>query len=81
MQLKPKSEHEPPPTNTAYVNNAEKPSFDDDLEKVGSHPGAELDHSEHPKHDQQHISPDAERAVVRKLDWKVRSCFNANHAL
>lgn len=70
MQLKAKIDRDPPPTNMAFVGDAEKASFDDDLEKTGHHPSA---HFQHSAHVQQRASPEAERAVVRKLDWRV-SC-------
>ena len=68
MQLKSKLERDPPPTNTAFAERAEKASFDNDLEKDGSDPDTK---AEPVQHSQQRASPEAERAVVRKLDWRV----------
>lgn len=73
MQLKSKLERDPPPTKTTFLRHAEKASFDNDLEKDGSDPDTKV---EHVQHSQQRASPEAERAVVRKLDWRVRlHCF------
>ena len=63
-----KLERHPPPTNTAYLTEAEKPSLDDDLEKASDALPRESDHVFHP---QLRTNPEAERAVIRKLDWRV----------
>ena len=61
-------EGDPPPTNIAPANHSKETSFDNDMEKFGNGPNIE---PEYPKTQQQRASPEAERAVVRKLDWRV----------
>ena len=66
----PNLEGHPPPTNLAFTDHSEKTSYDNDMEKFGNGPDIGIDYAQ-PQ--QQRASPEAERAVVRKLDWRV--CF------
>lgn len=56
---------DPPPTNVAFANHFEEKPFDNDVEKF-----------EYPPSQQERASPEAERAVVRKLDWRVCLTFH-----
>ena len=59
-----------PPTLTDYVEKSEGSPLEasqDDPEKTGIFMKDNADTGEH----HHHIHPDAERAVVRKLDWRV----------
>ena len=67
--MMPDLEGHPPPTNPALADHLEKTSFDNDMEKFGNR------HDEYPQPQQQRPSSEAERAVVRKLDWRVCLTF------
>ena len=51
---------DPSPTNDAYAEHVEEKIFGNEVEKF-----------EYPPSQQQRANPEAERAVVRKLDWRV----------
>ena len=53
---------DPPPTNAVFADHVEEKIFDNHVEKF-----------EYPPSQQQRANPEAERAVVRKLDWRVGS--------
>lgn len=57
----------PPPTTIDYVEEQTEDRFQSDAEKVIE--GSQVENSvQTPIH---HINPEAEKAVVRKLDWRV----------
>ena len=66
----PSLQKDPPATNFAFANHLEKTSSDNGVEKLA--PGLDVD-LDYPQPQQQRASLEAERAVVRKLDWRV--CF------
>ena len=63
----PNLEGHPPPTNLAFTDHSEKTLYDNDMEKFGNGPDIGIEYA------QQRASLEAERAVVRKLDWRVCS--------
>lgn len=66
----PSLQKDPPVTNFAFANHLEKMSSDNGVEKLATGLDVDLDY---PQPQQQRASLEAERAVVRKLDWRV--CF------
>lgn len=57
----------PPPTTTDYVEEQTGGTFGSDAEKVIE--GSQVENKAQPPN--HHVHPEAERAVVRKLDWRV----------
>ena len=61
-----KLERHPPATKTDFVEDSSEKPTPADVEKVGE--AGLVEDSARPSH---HVHPEAERAVVRKLDWRV----------
>lgn len=67
MGLFTKFARDPPPTTTDSVEEQTGRHFESDAEKVIE--GSQVENGVQPHN--HHVHPEIERAVVRKLDWRV----------